>query len=95
MEALVIEPVDLGDRPGFMIASEKRNPIGIPHFERQKKTNTLDGVVASINVVPEKEVVDIWRNPCDFEEFHEIVKLSVNVPANCERRIELNDGGLV
>ena len=44
--ALVIEPVDLGDLTGFVIASQNGYSIFVSDFEREQKSDCFDGVVA-------------------------------------------------
>lgn len=44
--ALVIEPVDLGDLTGLVIASENGYSIFVSNFERKQKSDCFDGVVA-------------------------------------------------
>jgi len=51
--------------------------------------NRLDWVITSVDVVAHEEVVSVgWFSP-NSEQFNEVVKLSVNVPAYRHRAFDL------
>lgn len=50
-ETLVVEAVDLSDLSGLMVSSEDGDARRISNLESNKKSDCLDGVVATIDVV--------------------------------------------
>lgn len=50
-QALVVEAVDLGDLAGLVVATQDGDALGIADLERNKESNSLDGEVATIDVV--------------------------------------------
>ena len=49
--ALVVETVDLGDLPRFMISADEGDPIGISNFEKQKEEECFDRIEAAVDKV--------------------------------------------
>lgn len=47
----IIESIDLGDLPRFVVTAYESDPIRIPHFERQKKQKCFDRVQSTINEI--------------------------------------------
>jgi hypothetical protein len=64
-----------------VISANERNPVGISHLESEEEQERLDGVVAAIDKVAEEEVVFVGAFAAHFEEFDEVVELSVDVSA--------------
>jgi hypothetical protein len=50
-ETLIIEPVDLCDLAGFVVATEDGDTLRISNFEGYEKSDSLNGIVASINII--------------------------------------------
>jgi len=94
-DALVVEAVDLGNEPGLMVASEEGDSVSVPHLERQEQKEGFNAVSASINIVPQKDVVCVGRVPTDLEEFQQIVELSVDVPADGDGGSNFDNIGLI
>jgi hypothetical protein len=51
-QTLVVEAIHLCDLAGFVVATQDRNAPRVADFESDKESNSLDGVVATVNVVP-------------------------------------------
>ena len=58
---LVVEPVDLGDLPAFVITTEDGNTTAEPHLQRYQQSDGLHTVVASVYVVPHEQIVSVRR----------------------------------
>jgi len=69
----------------LVVATEQVEGFGVPHLERPQVKHTLDREVASIDVVAQKEVACGLGASAHVKELHEVVKLTVDVPANCAR----------
>ena len=50
-QTLIVEAVDLRDLSRFVIAAEDRDAGGVSDLERDKEGDSLNGVVAAVNVV--------------------------------------------
>jgi len=94
-ETFVIKTVDLRDPTGFVVATEDCDSLGVSNFESNEQGNSLDGVVSSINVIPHEKVVGIWIWTTDSEKLHQIVKLAVNITADCDRAFHWLNVGLI
>lgn len=62
-----------------MISSEDGESLRISDFQRNKESHGLDGVISTIDVVSHEEVVGFGRLTTDFEEFTQVVELTVDV----------------
>lgn len=82
-QTFIIKSVNLGDLSAFMVSAQNRYPIRIPNFQRDKQRNSLDRIVASINIVTHEKIVGIRQFSAKPKEFFQIVKLTMNVSANC------------
>ena len=81
-EALVIETIHLGDLLALMVSSEDSDSAWVPNLKGDQKGDSLDWVVASINVISHEEIVIVWQLSSDLEEFLQIIELSMDVSAN-------------
>jgi len=65
-----------------VIATENSETILITHFQSDKQGDGLHWVVATVNVISHEEVVGVWGLAANFEQFTQVVELSVNVATN-------------
>ena len=59
-KALIIESINLCNLLGLVISSQDSNSLWIPDLETNQERNSLDGVVAPVNVISHEEIVVIW-----------------------------------
>jgi hypothetical protein len=50
-DALIVEPVDLGDLARLVVAAQDGDAIAVADFEADQQGHGFDGVVAAIDVV--------------------------------------------
>ena len=50
-KTLVIEPVDLCNLAGFMVATKDGDALGVSDFESNKESDRFNRIISSINVV--------------------------------------------
>lgn len=50
-KALVVETVDLGDLTGLVVATKDGNTLGVTNLQADQKGHSLDGIVASIDII--------------------------------------------
>ena len=81
-----------GWRPAshLMVASNEVNGGGVLYLEGQQQADGLQAVGAPINVVPQKQVVNVRDVACCaggailLKQPHEVPKLAVQVPENLD-----------
>ena len=59
-QALVIEAVHLRDLSGFVVSAEDSDTVSETQLECYEEGDSLDRVIASIDVVAHEEVVCVW-----------------------------------
>mmetsp|Transcript_3987 Transcript_3987/g.11124 ORF Transcript_3987/g.11124 Transcript_3987/m.11124 type:complete len:372 (+) Transcript_3987:590-1705(+) len=92
--AFVIKTVDARDGGTLMVAPEQKHILGVLHFVREKEGNSLNGLLASIHIVAEGEVVRVGWEPSKFEVPQEIMVLTVQVTEDPNWRLEFEERGL-
>ena len=87
----------------FMVSPDKVHLLGIDAFEGEQEADRLQGMVASINEIPQKYVVEILyifflavfvRSTVKGKETHKISELTVDVSEYFQRGFGLKDHGL-
>ena len=53
----VIEPVDSVNTGAFVVASQQKEVFWVLDFVCEQETNGLQGLLASIHVVPKKQII--------------------------------------
>jgi len=81
-QTLVVKTIHLCDLTRLMIATEDGDALGVSNLESDQESDSLNGVVATVNVVTHKEIVCVWIRSPDLEEFHQVVELTVNIAAH-------------
>ena len=51
------------------------------NLQAEQELNCLDGVVSAINIVSHEKVVCVRRFTADFEQFHQVMELTMDIPA--------------
>ena len=59
-QALVIEAIHLRDLSGFVVSAEDSDTVPETQLECYEEGDSLDRVIASIDVVAHEEVVCVW-----------------------------------
>ena len=59
-----IESIDAGT---LMVASEEKEVFGVFDFVGQEKHNAFDGLLASIDIIPNEKIVVLAREPPVFK----------------------------
>ena len=94
-KAFIIKAVDLGNLTGLVIAAEDSDSLRISDLESNKQGDSLDRVVATIDIVAcpssvtvasnkasrltHEEVIGIWIGTTDTEQLHQVVELAMDV----------------
>lgn len=80
--ALVVEAVDAVDRGALVVAAQNEEVLGVFNLVCEEQANGLKGLLATVYVVAEEEVVGLWWETAIFEETEQVVVLAVNITAN-------------
>lgn len=77
--AFVVESVHTVDGSTLVIASEEEEVELVFELVGKKKAYRLDALLATINIVPEEQVICSWRISTVLKQPQEVRKLTVNV----------------
>jgi hypothetical protein len=84
--ALIVETVDAVDGGTLVVAAKDEEVLGVLDLVGQEKADGLEGLLATVDVVTEEEVVGLRWESTVLEETEEVVVLAVNVTADLEFR---------
>ena len=86
-QTFIVKSVDLGDLPALVVSSNQRDQIGIADFIGEEQQKGLDAVEAPVHEIAQEKVADARNVAAVFEEFEQIIELSMDVAADGYRRI--------
>ncbi len=84
--ALVVEPVYAVDRGAFVVPTEDEEILGVFDLVRKQQADSLKGLLSSVHVISQEEVICLWWESSIFKEAEEIVVLSMNIAANLHQK---------
>ena len=70
-----------------MVAPEEEEVFWILDFVGEEETYRLQGLLASVHVVAQKQVVGLGRETAVFEQPQKVVELTVDVTCNKQQRL--------
>ena len=79
--ALIVEAVDPVNRRALVVSAQHEKVFRILDLVGEEKANCLERLFATVDVIPEKEIVCFGRESAVFKQAKEIVILTVNIPA--------------
>lgn len=91
---LIVEAVDSVDARALVIAAQEKEILRILDLVGQQEADGLEGLLASVHIVAEKEIVGLGREATVFEQPEKVRVLTVDVTANLEWRLQLEQNGL-
>jgi len=93
--ALVVETVNSVDGGTLMISPEEEEVLRILDLVGQEKADSLQALLASVHIVSEEEVICLGRKPSILEQSEKVCVLSVDVAADLEGRLQLEQDRLL
>lgn len=84
--ALIVETVDTVDGGTLVVAAQDEEVLGVLDLVGQEKADGLEGLLATVDVVTEEEVVGLRWEATVLEETEEVVVLAVNVTADLKSK---------
>ena len=77
--ALVIETVNTVDLCALVVTSQQEEVFRVLDLITEKQCDSLDRLLATVDVVTEEQVVCLWWEASVFEETQQIVILAMHV----------------
>lgn len=75
----IVEPVDSVDTSTLMVSPQDKEVLGVLDLVCEQKADSLQGLLAAIYVVSQKEIVRLRREPPILKQSKQIVVLSVDI----------------
>lgn len=94
MLALELKGEIVGEMATLVVSAQQPESLGIVYLQGPQVQDTLDTKVAPVHVVAEEEISGLGGVATNFEKFHKIVVLTMNITANCYRSVHLEKVGL-
>ena len=88
--AFSVESIDLRDCPRLMVAPDQAYSIRVPELKNHQKSNGLNTVRSSIDVVTHEQVISIRAVAANSKKLNHIVKLSMDVAHTGDWRSKLD-----
>lgn len=89
--ALIVETVDTVDRGTLVVSTQNEEVFRVLDLVCKEEADGLEGLLATVDVVTEEEVVSLWWETAIFEETQEVIVLAMDIAADLARR--MLDGG--
>jgi hypothetical protein len=89
--ALIVKSVNTVDRCTFMVTTENEKVLGVLDLVGKQKTNGLQTLLTTIHVVSKEYVIRLRWESTIFKQAQKIVVLAVNVTANLDRSLQLEE----
>lgn len=74
--------VHLRDLSAFVVSTKDGDPFWIPNLQSHQETRGFHGMISAIHVVAHEQIIRVWCFASIAKQFHEVVKLPVDIPAN-------------
>jgi hypothetical protein len=83
--ALVVEAVNSGNGGALMVTTEKEKVVGIIAFVDEEQRHDFQGILTTVYVVAQEEVIRRWRESSKLKQTQEIVILTMYVSTHGDR----------
>ena len=88
---LIIEAVDAVDAGTLVVPTEQEEVLWVLDLIGQQQADGLQRLLAPVHVVPQEQVVTLWREAAVLEQPQKIIVLAVNV--TCDPRNQVSTRG--
>lgn len=78
-----------------MVAPQDEHLLGVLYLQREQQADGLQSLPPSVDVIPQEEVGGLGREAAVLEQPQHVVVLSVDVPADLDRRGHLHQHRLL
>jgi hypothetical protein len=76
---LVVEAVDTVDGGALVVTTEDEEVFGVLDLVGEEKADGLKGLLASVDVIAEEEVVGFWWETAILEQPQKVIVLAVDI----------------
>jgi hypothetical protein len=80
--ALVVESIDAVDGRALVVSTENEEVLRVLDLVCEEQADGLEGLLATVDIVTEEEVVGLGRETAILEQTEQIVVLAVDISAN-------------
>lgn len=87
--ALIIKAIDAVDGSTLVVSAEDKEVFGVLDLVRKQQADSLQRLLATVDVVTQEQVVGLGRKAAIFEEAQQVVILTVDVTADLFSPLEL------
>jgi len=92
--AFVIETVDAVDGGTLVISSEDEEVFGVFDFIGQKETDGLEGLLTTVNIIAQEDVIGLGGESTILKKTEEVVVLTVDIAADFNWCLKFQKHGL-
>ena len=92
--ALVIETVNAVNRGALVISTEDEEIFGVFDLIGQKETNGLEGLLPTVDIIPQEDVIGLGGESPILEKTEEVIVLAVDIAADFNGCLEFQKHGL-
>jgi hypothetical protein len=93
--ALVVEAIDPVDGGTLVVPTQQEEVQGVLDLVGQQQADGFQTLLASVDVVPQEDIVGIGREASIFEESQQVIVLAMDIPADFDGGLQLQQAGLV
>lgn len=90
----VIKAINAINSGAFVISTQYKKVFGVLDLIGEQERDHLKGLLATINIIAQEEVVGFGGEPAVLEETEQIVELTVDVTADLDGGSEFEEHGL-
>jgi len=88
--AFIIEAVNTVDGGALVISAKDKEILGVFDLVGEEQADGLEGLLATVDVVAEEEVVGFGGEAAILEEAQKIIILSVNIAADLRQEVVIS-----
>lgn len=76
---LIVKAIDAVDGGTLVVAPQEEEVLRVLDFVSQQKAYSLQGLFASVHIVPKEQIVALRREPTILKEPQEIIVLTMDI----------------
>ena len=94
MGTLIIKTVQFVDLCRLVVSPQEEEVFGVLDLVAEEEDDGLDGLLAPVDIVPQKQIVLVGRVTSIVEYFQQVLKLSVDISYNFDWGFQFQQHGL-
>jgi len=93
--AFVIEPVNPVNAGALMVSAQDEKVLGVLDLVGEQQADRLQRLLSSIDIVSQKQIIGLGWETTVLEEAEQVVVLSMDITADFDRCLQLQEDRLV